>query len=271
MEKSFLDASFLNSWNSIMWVIAVAVVAAAVINLIIYSVRIKTFSFLKDRYDYITDQEKKKVRLLAFAIAAALFCILNTQFTDFILNNTSKGKWFAGRIFLSALPAVLVGYALIVALNLSYLAWLEKRLAELRERQRFTDPKHHPKSKAGLPMRKLSEEEEDAYLTEEEIRKESDPQFLVDYDVWICDETGDFHVEEHRSDKHYFPCPECEKVQLRNSYNEITYQPTAWQTGELVRHFRCENCDYRESRKEELARLHHRTSSSAAVGAREVH
>lgn len=264
MENSFLNASFLDSWNLLMWVIAIAVVVGAVLNLFLYSIRINSFSFLKDRYDFITDQEKKKVRLLAFALALALFCIFNTQFSDFILNNTSKGKWFAGRIFLSALPSVLAGYAMIIGINLSYLAWLEKRLSNLRERQRFTDPKHHPKSKPGLPMRKLSEEEEDAYLTEEEIRKESDPHFLVDYDVWICDETGDFHVEEHRSDKHYFPCPECKQVQLRNSYNEITYQPTAWQTGELVRHFMCENCDHRETRKEDLARLHHRTSTSEA-------
>lgn len=255
-----------------MWAIASAVVILAIINLIIYSTKIKTFTFLKDRYDYITDQEKKKVKMLAFAIAFALFCIFNTVFSDFILSNkVSSGKWFAGRMFLAALPSVLLGYALIVAVNLKYLGWLEKRLSELRERQRFTDPKHHPKSKPGLPMRKLSEEEEDAYLTEDEIRKESDPQFLVDYDVWLCEETGDFHVEEHRSDKHYFPCPECDQVQLKNSFNEITHQPTAWQTGELVRHFRCENCDYTEAKPEELARLHHRTSSSASVSTREVH
>jgi ribosomal protein L32 len=104
-------------------------------------------------------------------------------------------------------------------------------------------------------MRKLSEEEEDVHLDQDQIDQESSEIHSVDYDVWIDEKTGYKKVEKYMSYQHAEECPECGFTTMKILNEEIEQKPTATETGLLLKHYLCSYCRHREAREVVIAKL----------------
>lgn len=267
---------FLPIWNLAMYAGAVLSVLVGLGKFFVYESKKKSLTQLKDRYDFMTDNEVKTLQFSLIAFCLALFLLVNTTFSDQI---AAKGAiWFGGRMFLGVLASLMVGFAASTVLNVQFIASLEKRLDALRNKPReCNDCKAEGRHQL---MRKLSEEEEDDYLDEHQIAEESDTgQHSADYDVWLCPEyagvTDNRNVKHKRVEKyfsylHAVECPKCNNFTMKIAREEVTHTPTAWQTGQLTRFYRCNLCGHRERKTLELSRLQHNTTGSM-YGKPEVH
>lgn len=107
----------------------------------------------------------------------------------------------------------------------------------------------------GRVMRRLDENEEDAFLS-------SDQQFEerlggLDYKVWKCDTCGVCHIERSaRWMSNYKECPRCHHYTLKVS-SETIEQPTYYSTGRRQTDRICEypNCGHHEQSTETLPML----------------
>ena len=108
--------------------------------------------------------------------------------------------------------------------------------------------------KTGLPMKKLSEKEEDVHLdrgqqVEEEIGS-------VDYDVWVSDKPDDVMVLAYRSGlSKYSECPNCSYRTYYHANSRIVRSATYSRSGEGVRNYACHHCDYTKTRRYQVPRL----------------
>lgn len=116
----------------------------------------------------------------------------------------------------------------------------------------------------GREMRRLDENEEDAFLS-------SDQQFEerlggLDYKVWKCDGCGVCHIERSaRWASNVKDCPRCHHCTLKVT-SETVQQPTYHSTGLRETKRRCEypNCGHYEHTAETLPMLVHQTVSSSS-------
>lgn len=94
----------------------------------------------------------------------------------------------------------------------------------------------------GLPMKVLSEEEEDAYLSENQQAEEN--LHSVDYDVWICPQCGAKKIFSYRdaNNNKYKNCPFCGSHSYRFIRETILVAPTSLTPGKGVKVYRCEVC-----------------------------
>ena len=108
--------------------------------------------------------------------------------------------------------------------------------------------------KTGLPMKKLSEQEEDVHLAsgqqvEEEIGS-------VDYDVWVSDKPDDVMVLAYRSNlSKYSECPNCGYRTYYHANSKVLRSATYSHDGEGVRHYACRHCDYTKTKNYSVPRL----------------
>ncbi len=115
----------------------------------------------------------------------------------------------------------------------------------------------------GRVMRRLDENEEDAFLS-------SDQQFEerlggLDYKVWKCDSCGVCHIERSaRWASSYKDCPRCHHYTMKVT-SETVRQPTYYSTGVRETQRRCEypNCGHYEHTAEILPMLIRETVSSS--------
>lgn len=116
--------------------------------------------------------------------------------------------------------------------------------------------------KCGKKMRRLSESEEDAYMTDVQIEEEK--KRIVDYDVWLCEcgETViDFYEDSHYEE--YEECPHCGSRMMKVAEREtIIAASTAHPGSEKVRYL-CEHCGKTHTKTVEIPKL---TESSGGSG-----
>ena len=108
--------------------------------------------------------------------------------------------------------------------------------------------------KTGLPMKKLSEKEEDVHLdrgqqVEEEIGS-------VDYDVWVSDKPDDVMVLAYRSGlSKYSECPNCGYRTYYHTDSRTIRSATYAHDGEGARNYACRHCDHTETKRYRVPRL----------------
>lgn len=96
----------------------------------------------------------------------------------------------------------------------------------------------------GTHMHKLSEKDDNAYLTAEQNQEEHLKS--VDYDVWLCpkcETTEIFPFVSHVTK--YKTCPKCHYRTLGLLYDRVERKPTHATDGSGVKVFQCKNCNHR--------------------------
>lgn len=228
-----------------MTVLSLVFIVVAFAILIFHEFRKAGIKNLKQRYDFITDNEIKYLWYFLNTLLIAGVFYSNTLISEWI---EYKGLvWFAGRFFISVCAAILIFQLLDSLVKIYYVGKLEAKLKVLRNKPRI--------SPSGNEMRKLSEDEEDAHLDASQIAEEASKGGLrsYNYDVWIDDSTGHKQIEKYDETLHPLECEECGYVTLRVTGEEVTVEPTSTEKGILTRHYKCTFCKHRERREINLA------------------
>lgn len=171
---------------------------------------------------------------LAFVALIALsiwfYCLSNKVVKD---TNMDNGKKFAA---MYPLRQALWVFTCIFPFPIAYLLFYMFRF---RRSLRYAAPVC---GLCGIEMKVLSEEEEDAYLTENQQAEEN--LRSVDYDVWICPQCGAkkiFSYSDARSNT-YRRCPNCGSHSYRKVREIIVTPPTATSNGKGVKLYYCDVC-----------------------------
>ena len=108
--------------------------------------------------------------------------------------------------------------------------------------------------KTGLPMKKLSEQEEDVHLdTGQQVEEEIGS---VDYDVWVSDKPDDIMVLAYRSSlSKYSECPNCGYRTYYHADSKVVRSATYSHDGEGIRNYACRHCDYTHTKRYRVPRL----------------
>jgi hypothetical protein len=237
--------NFISGWNRYMTVLALVFALIAFGILLFHEIRKSGIKNLKQRYDFITENEIKYLWYFLITLLIAGVFYSNTLISEWIEN---KGLvWFAGRLFISVSAAILIFQLLDSLVKIYYVGKLEGRLKVLRNKPRL--------SPSGNLMRKLSEEEEDAHLDASQVAEEANKGGLrtYNYDVWVDDRSGHKQIEKYDETLHPLECEECGYVTLRVTAEEVTVEPTSTEKGVLTRHYKCTFCKHRERREINLA------------------
>lgn len=123
-------------------------------------------------------------------------------------------------------------FSLGLALPIAFIAWRLYRHS--RDVPEICDS-------CGAKMRKLSEEEDNAYLSGSQDLEER--LGTVDYDVWLCPECGSverFPFVEHQLK--YRKCPECGTIAMTLEMDKIVVPPTTTRAGHGERVYQCQFC-----------------------------
>lgn len=233
---------FLVSWDTYMMYLCYAAIGIGVLIFLYHEFRAASIKDLKDKYDYVNLHEIKYFGYTVMCfIAAACFWGLTVR-TEKIAYSGMIFFWV--RLFIVLSMGCIVYFIFFTLLKIYYPKYLEKRLDKLRNTPR-TSP-------AGNKMRKLSEEEEDAYMDADMIAEEANIH-SVDYDVWLDEKTGQKKIEKYNSYQHADKCSNCGYYTLRMEREEIKQEPTAFEPGLLVKHYKCGYCNHREASELKLA------------------
>jgi len=219
-----------------------AMIGIGVLIFIYHEIRANMVKDFKDKYDYVNLHEIKYFgyAIMCLIIAAAFFGL-----------TIQSGKiaysgmiFFWVRLFIVVSVAFIAYFIFFSLLKIYYPKYLEKRLDKMRNTPR-TSPE-------GNKMRKLSEEEEDAYMDADMIAEEANVH-SVDYDVWLDEKTGYKKIEKYNSYQHAEQCPNCGYYTFRMEHEEMKQEPTAFESGLLLKHYKCGYCGHREAKELVLA------------------
>lgn len=234
---------FLDSWSNYMYLGMVTFIIIGFLILVYHEIRIIMIKDYKEKYDYVNLNEIKYFWYAIIAFIVAAFMFFNTVATDMI--HKSGMTWFYVRLFITTSFAIIFYFIFFSAVRIYYPRFVEKRLRKLRNKPRI--------SPEGNPMRKLSEQEEDAHLETSMIEEEL--FHSVDYDVWVDEKTGHKKIEKYFAYQHSEECPECGYFTFRIDREELEKAPTNNETGLFIKHFKCSYCNHREAREQVLAML----------------
>ncbi len=222
--------SFMDIWHASMLYGSILIFLIGIIILVVYYIRYNGQKELKDKYDFASRYEIKYHRMAHILFAIALTMILNTLRPDLI----EKGfVLFFVRLSITIVAGTIYGYVASLVLKFYYPTKLSEKLKKLRYTPRVS-------SQTGNKMRLLSEEEEDVYLDEGQQAEEE--AFSVDYDVWIDSETGETRIEKYMGHLAALKCDRCGFVTLKMEREELVKEPTEFEEGELVQHYKCSYC-----------------------------
>lgn len=237
--------AFLTTWDFYMLRICFGLIGIGVLIFLYHEFRAMQIKEFKDKYDYINLHEIKYFgyTLMCFIVATAFFG--NTLASHKIAYSGMIFFWV--RLFIAVSAAFIAYFIFFSLLRIYYPKYLEKRLDKLRNTPRI--------SPQGNAMRKLSEEEEDAYMDAEMIEEEANVH-SVDYDVWLDEKTGFKKIEKYNSYQHVEQCSNCGYYTLRMEREEIKVQPTVTEGGLLIKHYKCGYCSHREASELVLGPLH---------------
>lgn len=236
---------FVVAWDFYMRLGAIAFAALAVLTFLYHELRVATIKEFKAKYDYVIVHE---IQFFVYSVKLGVVAICffaNSVMTEWIMR---KGwYWLLGRWLLMVGVAVLFYVILSNLIRIYYPRSLDKRLHRLRNTPRI--------SPAGNPMRKLSEEEEDAHMDADQIAEEGSSIHSVDYDVWLDEKTGQKKIEKYFAYQQSEECKNCGFTTLKLMSEEVTAIATYDLHGELTKHYKCTFCNHRERRIVHLAKL----------------
>lgn len=96
----------------------------------------------------------------------------------------------------------------------------------------------------GTQMHKLSEEEDNEYLSKDQDKEEQLKS--VDYDVWLCPKCATTEIFPFVSNfTKYKVCPSCHSRTLGLLYDRVERKPTHMTDGIGVKVYQCKNCGFR--------------------------
>ena len=107
--------------------------------------------------------------------------------------------------------------------------------------------------KTGRKMFRLSEKEEDAFLTETEQYEEQIGS--IDYDVWVTADRGEYEVIAYN--KFFSPyevCPKCNTKAFGISQRKVITRPTYYRKGKGIMTKTCSYCDHSEEEYYSIAK-----------------
>ncbi len=114
-------------------------------------------------------------------------------------------------------------------------------------------------------MRKLSEEDEDEYLSRGQITEELVKS--IDYDVWITEDSDDVLVLAYRPlFTKYSTCPKCHFKTYYKVYDRQIVAPSYSSAGKGERKHECANCKHVDRKTYHIARLRRSNRSSGSRG-----
>lgn len=244
---------FLVQWQSIVIYLVFAAIAAGIIVWLLYKIKTGSLKTSKEKYDFISQFETKRLFLMHLMFAGALFFFINYLEWETVARSVI---WLFVRLFIGIAIGILYGYVAQLLLKYFWPKQTHKKLRKLR----YT-PRVNPAT--GNKMKLLSEDEEDAYL--DEGKQAEEDVFSVDYDVWIDEETGDTHIEKYDGRLIAEECDRCGFQTLKLDKEEITKPSTEHEDGELEKEFKCAYCGRVKRRKVKLSRKMERDASTARM------
>jgi hypothetical protein len=212
------------------YVIGCAFMALSLLLTGIYLIKKFTTKDLKELYELINTYEIKIIRIAAFS------GIIGIEFLIVLTRGFSIAPETISRFFVAFGSSAICMVSLHYFLKVYYPQIVEQRLKLLRYTPRISP-------KTGSAMVLLRESEEDAYLDSAMINDED--VHSVDYDVWIDEKTGHIQIEKYYGYKHAYSCPTCGYQTLYISKEVIVKDPLPKEPGLLVKHFKCNYCNYR--------------------------
>lgn len=221
---------FLIVWHKSMMVAAIVMVLSSIVVYLLYRIKVSSIKDLKDRYDYVTQNEIKRLKVVFALLALAVACVINMYGMGEIME---IGIWFFVRLFMSVAGATTVVYVSFLILEYYYPKIMNKKLMAWRYEPRIN-------AKTGNRMRLLSEDEEDVHLDEGMLAEES--VFSIDYDVWIDDKSGDIKIEKYPGHLQVLQCNSCGLYTMRVVKEEVVQPPSNDAPGELIKHYQCSYC-----------------------------
>lgn len=100
----------------------------------------------------------------------------------------------------------------------------------------------------GTEMRKLPEDEDNEYLSQEQDKEEQLKS--VDYDVWLCPKCATTEIFPFVSNfTKYKVCPKCNSRTLDLLYDRVERKPTHISDGVGVKVYQCKNCGFRQEER----------------------
>lgn len=116
----------------------------------------------------------------------------------------------------------------------------------------------------GHEMRRLSEEEENAYMTENQLFEEDNIK-VKDYDIWLCTSCGNkmavpFLLSASSS---YYTCPSCQCLAGKNDHDEVIERATEYSKGKGLHHVVCLKCGHRFTIAYDIPKKSSSSSSSS--------
>src|SRR6267154_3983288 len=230
MDQKATSITFLDTWNDIMTIGMVGMVAVGILVYVLYKMRVSFFKDPKERYDFINLHEIRSFKRVFFFFGLAAACAVNLYGMD---KFNTLGLWFFVRIFFGIACATLIGYVAALILEFYYPTKLSFKLRKLRYTSRI-----NPKN--GRKMRLLSEDEEDVHLNEGMQAEEN--IFSIDYDVWIDESTGEIKIEKYQGHLIALQCNNCGFYTMKVLREEIVERNEDGSPRELLKHYQCSYC-----------------------------
>lgn len=114
--------------------------------------------------------------------------------------------------------------------------WITSRLKRMRNTPQVCD-------KCGTGMHKLSEQEEDEFLSQAEQTEERINS--VDYDVWLCDQCRNTKILPYESAyTNYKKCPACKAKAYSLKSDHVLVHPTQFSKGTGEKTYACQHCGH---------------------------
>ena len=223
------SSPFLNLWHLAMITGALVMTGAAIGIYLIHNIRIAAIKDYKGKYNYINENEIKNYKRVFVCLGLATMLLINIYGMGKLHN---IGVWFFVRLFISVAGGTLVAYVAFLVLEYYYPTVVHRKLNKWRYMPR--------KGGKGVPLRLLSEEEEDVHLAEGMQAEEN--AFSIDYDVWMDEKSGEVKIEKYPGHLQALKCNSCGFYTMKVVREEITRQPGKDVTGELIKHYQCYYC-----------------------------
>lgn len=223
------SSPFLDLWHLAMITGAIVMTAIAIGIYIIHNIRIAAIRDYKGKYNYINEKEIKNYKRVFVCLGLATMLLINMYGMGKLHN---IGVWFFVRLFISVSGGTLVAYVAFLVLEYYYPTVVHRKLNKWRFMPR--------KGSSGVPLRLLSEEEEDVHLAEGMQAEEN--VFSIDYDVWMDEKSGEVKIEKYPGHLQALKCNSCGFYTMKVVREEITRQPGKDVMGELIKHYQCYYC-----------------------------
>jgi len=236
MEYNESYLKFLDIWNVWIQNISIVIVAGGILISLIYFFKRATIGDPKLKHDYINENEINMFWYSMLTITIGVGLWINVLFNETVKEDLI---FLIVRLFVTASFTTIFALIFNSLIKVYYPFYVEKRLNNLRHK-----PRINPNN--GNKMILVSEDDEDEYLTDQQIEEEA--KHAVDYDVWLDEATGEKKIEKYDGSSLAVECPSCGYRTLRVENEEVIRTATVHEEGELLNYYKCSYCGHRERR-----------------------